>query len=217
MYSTADYGISFHSNASNTTQAFNHFPHYHNKEAYTDASPPSPGDCISLTAFSDACWGGQVGNSIPDGTPLELFKLRSMSGYLICRTGGPLAWKSIRQDQIAQSSCEAEIIATNECTTDLASLRLRAQDLGMTNAFTRATIYNDNQQQWTGLFRAQTKDPSTSTFAKILCGSITNAASPKNSHSWRHQRQQPIHQQRTEGRRPLPTLPRFLHGLQSNV
>jgi hypothetical protein len=145
IYSTADYGISFHSNASNTTQAFNHFPHCHDKEAYTGASPPSPGDCTSLTAFSDACWGGHVSNSVPDGTPLELFRLRSMSGYLICRTGGPLAWKSIRQDQTAQSSCEAEIIATNECTTGLASLRLRAQDLGMTDAFTRTTIYNDNQ------------------------------------------------------------------------
>jgi hypothetical protein len=40
LYSTADYGISFHSDASNTIQAFNHFPHHHDKEAYSDATPP---------------------------------------------------------------------------------------------------------------------------------------------------------------------------------
>jgi hypothetical protein len=146
MYSTSDYGISFHSDASHTIQAFNHFPHHHDKEAYSDATaPPSPGDCPNLTAFSDACWGGQVGNSVPDGTPLEPFKLRSMSGYLICRTGGPIAWKAIRQKQTAISSCEAEIYATNECTTDLQSIRYRAQDLDMEDAYNRITIYNDNQ------------------------------------------------------------------------
>ena len=145
VYSTADYGVSFHSDASNTIQAFNHFPHHHDKEAYTDATPPAPGDCSNLTAFSDACWGGQVGNAVPDGTPLELFKLRSMSGYLICRTGGPLAWKAVRQNQTTLSSCEAEIIATNECTTELQSLRYRAQDLHMSDAFERTTIYNDNK------------------------------------------------------------------------
>jgi hypothetical protein len=145
LYSTADYGISFHSDASNTIQAFNHFPNYHDKEAYSDAAPPAPGDCHKLTAFSDACWGSQIGNAIPDGTPLELFKLRSMSGFLICRTGGPLAWKATRQDQIALSSCVAEIIATNECTTELDSIINRAQDLDMQDAYECITFYNDNQ------------------------------------------------------------------------
>jgi hypothetical protein len=49
LYSTADYGISFHSDASNTIQAFNLFPHYHDKEAYSDAAPPAPGDCHKLS------------------------------------------------------------------------------------------------------------------------------------------------------------------------
>ena len=57
IYSTSEYGISSHSAANNTIQAFNHFPHHHNKEAYPDATPPlpSPPDCVHLTAFSDAC------------------------------------------------------------------------------------------------------------------------------------------------------------------
>ena len=145
LYSTSEYGISFHSDATNTFQAFNHFPHHHDKEAYSDATPPSPGDCHQLTAFSDACWGGQIGNAVPDGTPIELFKLCSMSGFIISRTGGPISWKSIRQQQTALSSCEAEILATNHCTVEVQSIKTRAQDLGMQDAFKRTTLYNDNQ------------------------------------------------------------------------
>jgi hypothetical protein len=54
--------------------AFNHFPAYHDKEAYTDATPPAPGHCLQLTAFSNACYGGQFGYAIPEKTPLKTFK-----------------------------------------------------------------------------------------------------------------------------------------------
>lgn len=150
LYSTADYGISYHSNASNTIQAFNHFPAHHDKEAYTDATPPSPGDVQRLTCFSDACWGGQFGNAVPDGTPLELFKFRSISGYVISRSGGPISWKSIRQNRTSLSSCEAEIVATNECITELDHIRHRAVDLDMSDANSKITVYNDNDAcvQW---------------------------------------------------------------------
>ena len=40
LYLTADYGISFHSDADSTMRAFNQFPHHHNAEAYGDATPP---------------------------------------------------------------------------------------------------------------------------------------------------------------------------------
>ena len=150
LYSTSEYGISYHSDASNTIQAFNHFPSHHDKEAYDDATPPSPGDVKRLTSFSDACWGGQFGNAVPDGTPLELFKFRSISGYVICRTGGPISWKSIRQNRTSLSSCEAEIVATSECMTELEHIRHRAIDLGMSDANDRITVYNDNDAcvQW---------------------------------------------------------------------
>jgi hypothetical protein len=145
LFSTSDYGISFSSRASSTLQAHNHFPHHHDKEAYSDATPPSPSECDRLTAFSDACWGGQMGNSIPDGTPIKLFKLRSLSGYILCRSGGPLAWKCIRQDQTAQSSAEAEIIATNECIKALLSIKNRGEDLAMVDATDQTMVYNDNK------------------------------------------------------------------------
>ena len=98
-----------------------------------------------LTGFSDACWGGNFGNGVPNGTPLELFKFRSLSGHLICLSGGPIAWKSIRQEHTALSSCEAEIYATNECVTDLQSIKHRASDIGLTEANNCTTVYNDNQ------------------------------------------------------------------------
>ena len=59
--------------------------------------------------------------------------------------GGPLAWKSIRQDNTALSSCEAEILATNECVKDLESVKLRASDLGLTPNTSCTTVYNDNR------------------------------------------------------------------------
>ena len=145
LFSTSDYGISFHSNSCNTFQAFNHFPHHHDKEAYNDATPPSPSECNQLTAYSDANWGGHFGSAVPDGTPLELFKYRSLSGYLICRTGGPIAWKSIRQEQTAQSSCEAEIIATNECVKELLHIKHCTEDLNIPDATDNTVVYNDNQ------------------------------------------------------------------------
>ena len=42
LTSTNEYGISFHSQSLSTIQEFNHFPHNHDKEAYTEAKAPSP-------------------------------------------------------------------------------------------------------------------------------------------------------------------------------
>ena len=85
-----------------------------------------------------------------DGTPLELFKFRSMSGLLICRSGGPISWRALRQDHTALSSCEAEILATNECVKETESIKLRAIDLGMLDGTSTTQVYNDNAAcvQW---------------------------------------------------------------------
>ena len=42
LTSTNEYGISFHSESSATIQEFNHFPHQHDREAYTEATAPFP-------------------------------------------------------------------------------------------------------------------------------------------------------------------------------
>ena len=93
LTSTNEYGISFHSESSATIQAFNHFCRHHDRESYTEATTPSPSECHQLNAYCDTNWGGQFGSAVEDSTPLELFKLRSLSGFLICRSGGPIAWE----------------------------------------------------------------------------------------------------------------------------
>jgi hypothetical protein len=192
LYSTSDYGICFHSFANPNIQAFNHFPHHHDKEAYSDATPPAPADCHQLTAYSDACWGGQFGNAVPDGTPLELFKYRSLSGYLICCAGGPIAWKAIRQNQTASSSCVAEINATHECINDLLSIKHRALDLGMSDAAKTITVYNDNK--------------SAVDWASSVTLKGTKHINLSYSHSWGNQLQRSFYQG-DQGRRLLPSLP----------
>jgi len=145
LYSASEYGISYHSDACSTLQAFNHFPHHRDKETYNDATPPPPSESHNLTAFSDTCWGGQFGNAVADETPLELFKFRALSGYVIYQSRGPIAWKSIRQEQTAQSLCKANILATNECVKELLDIRNRAVDMGISDGVITTRVYNDNQ------------------------------------------------------------------------
>ena len=150
VHSTHDYGISFSSRDRQPLHTFLHHPDASDAEAYSDALPPKMGREHHLTTYSDANWGSQIGNSVRDGTLLPLFKFRSMSGALVIRMGGPLAWKAIRQDKTSLSSCEAEIRATNEgCKLTMAARNLAE---GFTSAGTplpdnsSATIvYNDNE------------------------------------------------------------------------
>ena len=91
-------------------------------------------------AFCDAKWGGQFISAVEDGTPLKLFKFRSLSGFLIRRSGEPIAWKSICRNQTALSSCEAEIIVTNKCATEPQSLKHSSNDLVIPEAYYRTRI-----------------------------------------------------------------------------
>ena len=55
LYSTSEYGILFHSNASSSSlQVFNHFLNHRDKGTYSDATPPAPSECHELTVFSNA-------------------------------------------------------------------------------------------------------------------------------------------------------------------
>ena len=78
LTSINEYGVSFHSESSATIQAFNHFPRHHDREAYTEATAPSPSVCHQLTAYCNSNWGGQFGSSVEDETSLELLKFRSL-------------------------------------------------------------------------------------------------------------------------------------------
>jgi len=145
LRSTVDFGIAYHSNASSPASAFVHFPFHHDLEAYKDALPPTAAEHQHLTAYSDACWGSQLGSSLSPGTEINMFKLRSMSGYIVIRTGGPISWAAVRQERTSQSSCEAEVRATDECIKEVLSVRFRTQDIGLTDHSTPTAVFNDNQ------------------------------------------------------------------------
>ena len=95
LRSMVEYGIAFHSDVTTAMTGFVHFPFHHDVEAYKDAMPPTAAEHDQLTAYSDACWGNQIGSSVPEGTELDIFKFHSMSGYVILRDGGPIAWSAI--------------------------------------------------------------------------------------------------------------------------
>ena len=81
--STNEYEIYYHSKSASKLKSFNHFPHHHDKEASTEATYPRLSECHQLTVFCDDCLGGQFGGALKEGTPLELFKFNSLSGFLI--------------------------------------------------------------------------------------------------------------------------------------
>ena len=143
LRSTTSQGIAYHSSASSATSAYLHYPPSHDREAYTDATPPPP--IAEIQGFCDANWGSQIGGAVPDGEEIELFKYRSMSGYLIMRCGGPIAWKAVRQERTSRSTCEAEIRATDEAVKEILSLRHRCDDMNLPDAVGPTRLYNDNQ------------------------------------------------------------------------
>lgn len=107
--------------------------------------PIDPQAVVSLT---DANWGPQDQSTPKDGQTyedLDLFKSRSMSGYLIW-LGGPIHWVAKRQSITARSSAEAEIYATDECVKQLIQLSYLLDGIEMLETIMKGPteIYNDN-------------------------------------------------------------------------
>lgn len=150
IHSTHDFGIHFTSSSQEPIHTFIHFPDSADIEAYTDAKPPSTSHQSPLTSYSDACWGSQLGSAVRDGTLLPLFKCRSMSGGVIFRQGGPIAWTAVRQERTSLSSCEAEIRATNEVSKLLMGIRnlaevVRTSGHDIVDTIAASPLYNDNE------------------------------------------------------------------------
>ena len=143
--STVSHGIAFHSASTDPSSAFVHFPFPHDGEAYKDSVPPPKDKMHELSTYTDANWGSQIGNAIPDGEEIEMWKYRSLSGFLVMRCGGPIAWKAVRQEQTSRSTCEAEIRATDEGIKEVLSIRNRCADMQLPDAESPTPVYNDNQ------------------------------------------------------------------------
>ena len=74
-----------------------------------------------------------------------MLNFRSLSGFIICHSSGPIAWKLICQYQTALSSGEAEIMSTNECAKEIQSLKHHANNIGIPEAYSHTKIYNNNK------------------------------------------------------------------------
>jgi hypothetical protein len=150
IHSMHDFGIHFTSLATDPVHTFVHFPDLSDIEAYTDAKPPSPSHQSPLTSYSNACWGSQIGSAVRDGTLLPLLKCRSMSGGIIFRQGGPIAWNAVRQERTSLSSCKAEICATNKVSKLLMGIRhladeVRKNGYDIVDTAEASPLYNDNE------------------------------------------------------------------------
>ncbi len=113
IHSTHDYGISFTYDTLALMHSYIHHPPCTDVEAYTDAVPPTALTTPTLSAYSNACWGSQIGSVVADGTLLPLFKFCSMNGGIVFCNGGPIGWLGERQECTSLSSCKAEICATS--------------------------------------------------------------------------------------------------------
>jgi hypothetical protein len=113
IYFMHDYGISFTSNDTASMHSYIHFPPSTDTEAYDDAIPWTLPSSNTLSAYSNVCWGSQLGSLIADGTILPLFKFRSMNGGIVFKNRGPVGWLGERQECTSLSSCEAKTRTTN--------------------------------------------------------------------------------------------------------
>jgi hypothetical protein len=119
-------------------------------EASMDAAPPAPLTTPTISAYSDACWGSQLGNAVAEGTFLPLFKFCSMNGGIVFRNGGRIGWLGMQQERTSLSLCEAEICATNATykkVVDFRNLCQSISDSGISvlDATSPAILYNDNK------------------------------------------------------------------------
>jgi hypothetical protein len=73
IHSMHDYGISFSSEDIAHMHSFIHFPSSTNVKAYKDAVPPKLVNSSTLSAYSDPCWGSQIGSVVAVSTLLPLF------------------------------------------------------------------------------------------------------------------------------------------------
>jgi hypothetical protein len=66
IHSTFDFGISFTSDLVAPMYLYIHHPPSTDVEAYVDAVPSMPTTSPTISAYSDICWGSQIGSAVAD-------------------------------------------------------------------------------------------------------------------------------------------------------
>ncbi|KAJ9567756.1 hypothetical protein OSB04_003722, partial [Centaurea solstitialis] len=108
-------------------------------------------DEISVTGYSDASF------------QTDRDDFRSQSGYVFTLNGGAISWKSSKQDTIADSTTEAEYIATSDAAKETVWLRNFLSDLIVVASISRPIdIFCDNS------------------------GAVAQAQEPREHHKSRH-------------------------------
>ncbi len=149
IHSTFDFGISFTSDLVALMHLYIHHPPLTDVEAYIDNVPPTPTTSPTISAYSNACWGSQIGSAVAEGTLLPLFKFRSMNGGIVFCNGSLIGWLGKRQERTSLSSCEAEICATSATSKKVVDFRnlchsISESGLPLPNATLPTVLYNHN-------------------------------------------------------------------------
>lgn len=92
----------------------------------------SQGEEEQLVGYADASWGQDRSNG------------KSMSGYLFKLNGGVVSWSSRKQNCVALSSTEAELIALTECTKEAIWLKKLLSEINFV-IHDKILIFEDNQ------------------------------------------------------------------------
>jgi len=84
-----------------------------------------------LWGWVDADWAGDTDTC------------RSHTGYILMMNGGPISWKSRRQDNVSLSTSEAEFVAGSQAAQEVVYLRETLRDFGYSQS-TATDIFEDN-------------------------------------------------------------------------
>jgi hypothetical protein len=81
-------------------------------------------------------YGGQEGSLVVNGYTDASFQtdvddFRSQSGFVFCLNGGAVSWKSSKQETVADSTTEAEYLATSEAAKEAVWIRKFVDELGV--------------------------------------------------------------------------------------
>ncbi|KAH8356655.1 hypothetical protein KR084_002352 [Drosophila pseudotakahashii] len=87
---------------------------------------------LPLVGYVDADWAGDASHR------------RSYTGFVFLMAGGPISWKSEKQDSVALSSTEAEYMALSSAVKEALHLRRLIIEIGCGREDTPTIIYGDN-------------------------------------------------------------------------
>jgi len=73
----------------------------------------------------------------------DIVTRRSHTGYILMMNGGPISWKSHRQDNVSLSPSESEFVAASQAAQEVEYLRETSRDFGYSQS-TATDIFKDN-------------------------------------------------------------------------